>query len=110
MLQSLARRDAIVWVVDKQLLNEVYSFWAHMRDKLWDPCPLGHMRKVEFHVGSVLLKLLEELLGRGSHDVMNFDNLIELVVSREEREERKNLKENAAHTPEVHLVSVVAVC
>ena len=40
---------------------------------------------------------------------MNFVDLVELIVAREEREQRKDLKIDATNTPVVHLVIVVAV-
>ena len=40
---------------------------------------------------------------------MDFMDLVELVISGEQREETQNFKEHAAHPPDVHFVVVVAV-
>jgi hypothetical protein len=41
---------------------------------------------------------------------MNFVYLVKLVVSWENREQRDYFKQHAPHTPQVHFVSVIAVC
>jgi hypothetical protein len=40
---------------------------------------------------------------------MNFMYLIKLVISREERKEREDLKEDTADAPVVHLMIIVAI-
>lgn len=45
-----------------------------------------------------------------THDVVDFIDLIELVVAGEEREEGEDLKEHAASAPDIHFIPVVAVC
>lgn len=40
---------------------------------------------------------------------MNFVYLIELVVAREKWEQREYLKVNAAHSPVVHFMIIVAI-
>ena len=40
---------------------------------------------------------------------MNLVDLVQLIVPWEQREERQHLKEDAAYTPDVHFVSIVAV-
>ena len=37
-------------------------------------------------------------------------HLVEFIGARKEREERDDFKEDTSHTPQVHLVAVVAVC
>ena len=41
---------------------------------------------------------------------MDLVNLVDFIISWEQGEERDNLKEHAAHSPQVHLVTIVAVC
>ena len=60
-------------------------------------------------MGGVLLESVQESLLWGSQNIMDFVDLVKLVSSREEGEERKDFKENAAHSPNVHFVAVVAV-
>lgn len=57
----------------------------------------------------VLLEHVERFLRRSAQNVMNFVDLVQLIVAREEWEQRQNFKENTTHTPNVHLVTVVAV-
>ena len=40
---------------------------------------------------------------------MNLVHLVQLIVTREERKQRDDLKHDAAYAPQVHLVAVVAV-
>ncbi len=49
------------------------------------------------------------LLGSPKH-IMNFMDLIKLILTREQREQRKNLKEHAPHAPYIHLIVIVALC
>ena len=58
----------------------------------------------------LLLELRKKLFGGGAEDIMNFVNLVQLIVAREQREKSKDLEVDAADTPVVHLVVVVAVC
>jgi hypothetical protein len=80
-----------------------------MRDQLRDACALCHVWEVELHVCGVLLELVEKLLRRRAHDVMDLDNLVELIVAGEEREKRQNFEQDATNTPQIHLVTVVPV-
>ena len=57
----------------------------------------------------LLLELLEDGVGRSSENVMNFVHLVEFVVAGEEWEQSENFEVDAADTPVVHLVIVVAV-
>lgn len=57
-----------------------------------------------------LLKFVQELLRRCTQYVVNFVDLIEFVVSWEERKQGQDLEENAADSPDVHFVAIVAIC
>ena len=57
-----------------------------------------------------LLELVEQVLRRGTADVMDLVNLVYFVVSREKREERKDLEEYTADSPNIHLMVIVPVC
>lgn len=58
---------------------------------------------------SYLLELVEQVLRRGTTDVMDLVNLVYFVVSREKREERKDLKEYTSDSPDIHLMVIVPV-
>ena len=68
------------------------------------------VREVEFNMGILipLEPLQDVLLGRAEH-VVDLVDLVELVLAREQGEQRKDLEEDAAHAPHVHLVVVVAL-
>jgi len=55
------------------------------------------------------LVFVEEFLGWSPEDVMDFMNLVKLIRARKEGKERKHLKENAPHSPIVHLVVVIPI-
>lgn len=58
---------------------------------------------------SIFLEAVKELLWRCAEYIMNFVDLVELVVSWEQRKEAQNFEEDAANSPDVHFVTVVAV-
>lgn len=109
MFYGLTRCNAIIWVVDKELLNEICSFRAHMGYELGDTCAFGHIREIKFHVGGVLLELFEKVFGRGPHDVMYLYHLIQFVIARKEGEEGEYFKKHAAHSPQIHFVPIVPI-
>lgn len=43
--------------------------------------------EVELHVSCMLLEVLQELLRRCTHDVVNFIYLVKLIISRKQGEE-----------------------
>jgi hypothetical protein len=60
-------------------------------------------------VRRILLKGVQSFLRWRPHDVVNFVDLVKLVVAGEEREEGKYFEKDTAYTPDVHLVPVVTV-
>lgn len=55
------------------------------------------------------MKVVQELLGRCAHDVVYLVDLVELVVTWEEREEAEDFEEYAASSPDIHFVAIVAI-
>ena len=60
-------------------------------------------------MGCVLLKGVKDLLWRCTEDVVYFVNLIKLIITGKQREQRKHLEEDATDTPDIHFVPVVAI-
>ena len=79
-----------------------------MRDQLDDSRPF-HNGKVEFHVSGVLLKVVKQRFVWGAQDIMDLGHLVHLVITWEQRKEGYDFEEDAANTPEVHFVAIVAV-
>eukprot|EP00341_Mesodinium_pulex_P001555 CAMPEP_0116919388 /NCGR_PEP_ID=MMETSP0467-20121206/20355_1 /TAXON_ID=283647 /ORGANISM="Mesodinium pulex, Strain SPMC105" /LENGTH=100 /DNA_ID=CAMNT_0004596955 /DNA_START=578 /DNA_END=880 /DNA_ORIENTATION=- len=67
------------------------------------------LREVEVHVAGVHLEFVQNGLGRGAEDVVDFVDLVEFVRAREEWEQGQHFEQHAAYAPDVHLVVVVAV-
>ena len=61
-------------------------------------------------MSSVLLEGVKDLLWRCTEDVVYFVNLIKLIITGKQREQRKHLEEDATDTPDIHFVPVVAIC
>ena len=61
-------------------------------------------------MGCVLLKGVKDLLWGCTEDVVYFVNLIQLIITGKQREEREHLEEDATDTPDIHFVPVVAIC
>lgn len=98
MLQSLARCDTIVRVVDQQFHDQILSFLRHIRNQIINvDALLG--RKVELHVRSMLLKSVEQLLLWRSKDAVNFMNLIQFVQAWKKRAKAQDLVEYTARSP-----------
>jgi len=88
MFNRLTGRYAVVRIVHQEFNYQVLHLWTHMSNKFWYSGSLWHMREVEFHVSGILLELVQQLFRWRPHDIVNFDYLIEFVVTREEREQR----------------------
>jgi hypothetical protein len=57
-----------------------------MRDELGNTHKLFGL-KVELHVGRMLLEMVEKLLRGSTHNVVDFIDLVKLIIAREKREE-----------------------
>lgn len=57
----------------------------------------------------MFLKVFKKLLFGRTYNIMNFVDLIELVVARKQWVQREHLEEHSTSAPQVHLVSVVTV-
>ena len=69
--------------------------------------PVG---KIEFDMGILVsFESLQDSFMGCSENVVYFMNLIELVLAWEQWEETQDFEENAAHSPDVHFVVVVAL-
>ena len=117
MLQYLRGSVALVWVVNKHLCDYVLCVRRHMWDQLLNSYELLRL-EVELHVCCVsrqleisflLLEVVQKLRRRRAHYVMDLVNLVELIVTRKEGKERKDLEEDTASSPNVHLVPVVTI-
>ena len=58
----------------------------------------------------VLLKGVKDLLRGCAEDVVYFVDLVQLIITGKQREERQYLEEDATDTPDIHFVPVVAIC
>ena len=92
MLNCLASRYTIIWVINQELLYKIYRIWADMGHQLRYTSTLSHIGEIKLHVGGVLLEFLQEFFRWGAHDIVNFNYLVELIVTWEQREEGKDLK------------------
>lgn len=119
MLEDVGSTGALVCVVDEHLQHDILALCGNVRNEFADTLELL-LGEVEFHVCGVpknnqissinlLLKFLKQILGWRSEDIVDFVDLVELVVSGEERKQAHNLKHHAANAPDVHLVAVVAI-
>lgn len=57
-----------------------------MWDKFGYASAFSNIGEIEFHVRRIFLEFIKKFLWRRTHDVMNLDHLIKLIVSREQRE------------------------
>jgi len=86
VLQDLRGSVTFVRVVDQHLHDDILGIGRNMRYELSYTDELLGL-EVELHVSCVLLKLIQELLRRGPHDVVNFIYLVKLIISRKQGEE-----------------------
>lgn len=102
--------DPIIRVVNKQFKDQIYCFWAGIRQQFSNTSTLFNFREIKFHVSSVFLKFIEEVLRWRPHNVVNSMYLIKFIISREEWKQGEHFKEDTANTPHIHFVSVITVC
>ena len=57
----------------------------------------------------IFLKVIEQRFVGTAQDIVDFMNLIDFVVTGEQRKQRDDFEQDAANTPEVHLVTIVAI-
>lgn len=67
-------------------------------------------REIQIHVASPLFQLPQQLRWRCAHHVVNLLYLVRLVSAGKKGEKAQNFKEDAANTPHVHLVIIIAIC
>jgi len=60
-------------------------------------------------VRSHFLELIQEFLCRSPLNIVNFMDLVDLIVAWKERKEGKHLEENASDSPNIHFVVIVAI-
>ncbi len=60
-------------------------------------------------MGGDLFEFIKQFLTWSAKYIVDFVNLVQFVVAREEGEQRKNFEKHAADAPIVHFVVVVAV-
>lgn len=100
MLQQLLRRDSRVRMIHQSLLENVDSVIAQH----WQHFVEGDrflLRKIVVNVA--MLETLQYLSRRRSDNIVDFVQLIELIVAGKERIQREELVEAASESPDVHL-------
>ena len=60
-------------------------------------------------MGGILLKLVNQFLGRSPQHIVDPMYLVEFVFAWEQREQGQNFEEDTAHAPDVHLIPVMSV-
>ena len=108
VFEGLTGCHAVVGVVDEHFLNEILDIFGGVWNQL-ENARATRCREVKFHVGSILLKLLKQVILGCSANVMDLVNLIKFIISREEREKRNYFEKDTSHAPHIHLVTVITV-
>ena len=85
VLQDLRGRVTFVRVIDQHLHDDILGICRNMRYELSYTHKLLGL-EVELHVSCVLLEVIQELLRRCPHDVVNFIYLVKLIISRKQGE------------------------
>ena len=66
--------------------------------------------KINLHMRCMLPKEIKDLFTRSANDIVNLIYLVQFIVAWEEGTERENLVHYASHSPNVHFITVIAVC
>lgn len=109
VFQCLRARHSIRLIVVQQFRDNFLDFGTYVWYQLFNSSPFFH-RKVEFHVTSYLLKLLQKRIIWCSEYVVYFMNLIKFVVAREQRKQRQHFEKYTTHSPVVHFVIIISIC
>lgn len=108
VLQQLRCSPPLVLVVYQHFLYYVRAFGRDVRDHFGKALPLLFW-KVDFHMRGMLPEEVEDLLARGANYIVDLIDLVEFIVTGEQRTEGENLVHDAAYAPDIHFVAVVAV-
>jgi len=112
--KGIFRCYPLPWVVDEELLHEVYGLTGQSLHPLHRGqtarLTLVH-RKIEIHVRiGISLELCQEFRGGGAADFVDPLYLICLVGPGKQGVEGQNLKHYAPQTPHIHFITVVPLC
>jgi hypothetical protein len=86
VLQDLRSRVTLIWIVYQHLHYNVLSVCTHVGDQFRYAYEFLSL-EVEFHVSSMLLKVVKKLLRRCPHDIVNLIYLIKFVIPWKQREQ-----------------------
>ena len=69
------------------------------------------MRKIKLNMGVLVsLESGKYMFLRGTKHIMDFVDLVKLIFTWEQWEQRKNFKEDATHAPDIHLIVIITLC
>ena len=85
MLQRLSGGHAVTIIVDEQFGYDLLGIRGHVRYEFGDSGAFL-VPEVELHVRGHALKFRQKLRAWRAQDVMNFVDLVELVIAGEKRE------------------------
>lgn len=84
MLHELRSSPPLILVVDQHFRDYILAVWGDVWYQMVESLELS-WRKVDFHVGCMLSKVIKDFFARCPQYVMNLINLVELIISREQR-------------------------
>ena len=106
MHYGFQRLQTTLWVVDKQVRDEVDSFSGSFWSEDLAPSLLSYGGELEFWVAGV--HAVDLIFGRCSQHFDDLNKLVNAWLTREERLADKKLSDNAADRPNVYRRSVVS--
>ena len=84
VLHQLRRSPPLIFVVDKHFRDYILPVWGDVWYQVMEPLKLS-WRKVDFHVSCMLSEVIKDFFTRCPQYVMNLIDLVELIISREQR-------------------------
>ena len=108
MLQYLRSCVSFIWIIYQHFHYDVLGICAHVGDQFCYAYKFLSL-EIKLHVCGVLLEVVQKLLRRRAHYIVDLIYLVKFVITRKQREKRENLKKDATSSPNVHFVPIIAV-
>ena len=108
VLQKLRCGPSFVFIVYQHFPDKFLALGRDVGDLVGKSLKfLG--REVDFHVSCMFSEVLQDMFAGGPSDVMDFVDLVQFIVAREQRTQTQHFVHHAAYAPDVHLVAIVSV-
>ena len=109
VLHELGGCPALILVINQHFWNDVLAIWRDMWYQVIKAFKLL-WREIYLHMSCMSPEIIKDFLRGSSKHFMDLVNLVELVISWKQRTEGEDFVHNATNAPDIHFVTVIAIC